>query len=242
MIKCEVLKDTRLPTFEGWQFMPEGAIVHQAEQTAVIADLHLGYEWARGAAGDCVIAHSLEETLTRFSTLLARVAVSRLIIAGDLLESARPCSFTARDVECLKAWLADRSVDLLALEGNHDLTFSPSARGAQAASKCLPRTCVVDGWTIGHGHQPIEGACRISGHHHPVFRWKGITSRCFLVAPGRIVLPAFSRDAAGCNVLSGTLPKEWLAGSVRCLVSNGDEVLDFGALTQLRRKLHLYKT
>jgi uncharacterized protein len=237
MIECVALTDTKFPTFEGWQFTPEGAVVHLAERTAVVADTHLGYEWARGAAGDCVLAHSLGETLARLSALFGRCEISRLIVAGDLLESARPCVLTARDLECLKSWLVDRGVGLLVLEGNHDLSFASSTKRAQSGSDCLPRTCVVGGWTIGHGHRPIEGAARISGHHHPVFRWQGITAPCFLVGPGQIVLPAFSRDAAGCNVLTATLPEDWLNGSLRCLVGTGNEVLDFGPLVQLRRRM-----
>jgi hypothetical protein len=33
------------------------------------------------------------------------------------------------------------------------------------------------------------------------------------------------------------VPREWLAGSLWCLVSTGDEVLDFGPITALRRRL-----
>ncbi len=242
MIKCGASKEARLPTFDGWQFTPEGAVVHHAERTAAIADLHLGYEWARGAAGDCVCAHSLEETLTRLSTLLSRFMVSRLIVAGDLLESARPCPFTARDLECLKSWLADRGVGLLVLEGNHDVRSSCSSKRASGIPSGLLETCVVAGWTIGHGHRPIKGAARISGHFHPVFRWQGIVAPCFLAGPGQIVLPAFSRDAAGCNVLSAALPKDWLTGSLRCLVGTGNEVLDFGPLAKLRRELRGQET
>ena len=55
--------ESRTHAFDDWQLTPEGAAIHPGEQTAVVADLHLGYEWARGAAGDCVIAHSLGETL-----------------------------------------------------------------------------------------------------------------------------------------------------------------------------------
>jgi uncharacterized protein len=51
--------------FESWRLTPEGAAIHPGERTAVIADVHLGYEWARGSAGDCVPAHSLDETLAR---------------------------------------------------------------------------------------------------------------------------------------------------------------------------------
>ena len=136
------------------------------------------------AGGDCVVAHSLEETLVRLSTVLRRSPVSRLIVAGDLLESARPCPDTARDLARLKCWLTDRRVDLLILEGNHDLTASLFARRPSVASKRLPATCLVAGWTIGHGHQPIPGPARMSGHHHPVFRCAGIAAPCFLVGHG----------------------------------------------------------
>ena len=60
-----------------WNLTPEGAAIHAAERTAVIADVHLGYEWARGAAGDCVPSHSLEETVTRLVAVLARARRSR---------------------------------------------------------------------------------------------------------------------------------------------------------------------
>ena len=36
-----------LHAFDDWRLTPEGAAVHLGEQTAVVADLHLGYEWAR---------------------------------------------------------------------------------------------------------------------------------------------------------------------------------------------------
>ena len=68
------------------------------ERTAVIADVHLGYEWARGSAGDCVPAHSLDETLARLERLLDRAPIARLVVAGDLVESPRPCRRTAADL------------------------------------------------------------------------------------------------------------------------------------------------
>src|SRR5262245_62625557 len=71
--------------FDSWELTPEGAAIHRGERTAVIADVHLGYEWARGAAGDCVPAHSLVETLGRLERVLGRAAIARLIVAGDLV-------------------------------------------------------------------------------------------------------------------------------------------------------------
>ena len=103
-----------------WLLTPEGAAIHRGQRTAVVADVHLGYEWARGAAGDCVPSHSLAETVERLSAVLARAAIARLIVAGDLVESARHCPRTVDDVRRLIDWLQARGVILLVLEGNHD--------------------------------------------------------------------------------------------------------------------------
>jgi uncharacterized protein len=230
-------KTSGLSTFADWQFTPERAAVFHREQTAVIADVHLGYEWARGSAGDCVVEHSLQETTARLQALFDRTPLTRLIVAGDLLESARPCPYVARDLRQLKAWLENRGVSLLVLEGNHDVRHSLSVDLPLPAGAPLRATCDVGGWTIGHGHRPLAGAKIISAHHHPVFCFRGHRAPCFLVGADRIVLPAFSSDAAGCDVVSAAVPREWLAGTLRCLVSTGDEVLDFGPITALRRRL-----
>src|SRR4051812_15906151 len=106
-----------MPGPDGWLLTPEGAAVHRDERTAVIADVHLGYEWARGAAGDCVPAHSLDETLTRLSTLLERAEIEVLVVAGDLVESPTFCRRTAADVHRLAAWIQARGVRLVTLAG-----------------------------------------------------------------------------------------------------------------------------
>jgi putative SbcD/Mre11-related phosphoesterase len=210
-----------------WQLAPEGAAIHRGERTAVIADVHLGYEWARGSAGDCVPAHSLNETLARLDRFFAREPIAHLIVAGDLVESARPCPRTAADLRRLRDWLDRLDVSLTVLEGNHDR--SPS----------LPANCTIGGWTIGHGHRPLSGDRTISGHLHPVVRVAGSSAPCFLAGPGRIILPAFSRNAAGLDIVTARVPPEWLEIPMRCIASTGDDLLDLGPLPVLRRHRHL---
>jgi putative SbcD/Mre11-related phosphoesterase len=213
--------------FGSWQLAPEGAAIHREERTAVIADVHLGYEWARGSAGDCVPAHSLRETLARLEHLFAGQPIARLVVAGDLVESPRPCPRTAADLRRLRDWLERLGVSLTILDGNHDRSLS------------LPATCTIGGWTIGHGHRPLPGDRTISGHFHPAVRIAGSSTPCFLTGPGRIILPAFSPNAAGLDVVTARVPPEWLEAPLRCIASSGDNLLDLGPLRMLRRQRHL---
>jgi putative SbcD/Mre11-related phosphoesterase len=224
--------------FDSWELTPEGAAIHRGEQTAVIADVHLGYEWARGAAGDCVPAHSLGETLGRLERVLSRAAIARLIVAGDLVESPRPCRRTAADLRRLLGWLEARGVSLMVLEGNHDRSPRAGSRREAAPVPALPATCMVAGWTIGHGHRPLDGERTISGHLHPVLRLDGRNFPCFLAGSGRIVLPAFSSNAAGGDVRTRPLPRSWGTAALHChcLASTGEELLDFGPMSHLRRR------
>ena len=83
-----------------------------------------------------------------------------------------------------------------------------------------------------------DRAGAISGHHHPVFRCHG---NCGSVFPGgprsNRLAGVFVRMRPAATSSRPPLPREWLAGSLRCLVSTGDDVLDFGPLTSLRRRL-----
>ena len=140
------------PIVEGWRLAPEGGAIHPGERIAVIADVHLGYEWARGAAGDCVPAHSLAETLKKLERLLERSLIDRLVVAGDLVESRRPCARTAADFARLARWLGERDVRLVLIEGNHDRSLAWMARekglDAVAAAPLLQSHLLVAGWTI----------------------------------------------------------------------------------------------
>jgi uncharacterized protein len=144
-------------------------------------------------------------------------------VAGDLVESPRYCRRTAADVARMERWLADRGVSLVPLAGNHDPRRVPP----------LPETFEVDGWTIAHGHRPIDAPRTINGHHHPVLRAEGLCAPCFLISPSAIVLPAFSPNAAGCNIGA----EAFRSGSYRCVVPCGPDWLDFGPLAELGGRL-----
>ena len=206
---------------EGWVLTPEGAAIHLESRTAVVADIHLGYEWARGNGGDCIPSHSLDETRTKLEKVFRRAKVERLVVAGDLVESRRFCRRTALDLARLSEWLVESRIDFVSLAGNHDPPRRPP----------LALTMEIDGWTIAHGHRPVGTTRKVTGHLHPVLRAGGISAPCFLIGTETIVLPAFSPNAAGVG-LNG-LPTAFLAGELHCIASSGEELLDFGLASTL---------
>src|SRR6185312_7322444 len=127
----------------------------------------------------------------------------------------------------LKGWLTARGVNLVVLAGNHD---PPRAR-------LQPHTLEVAGWTVGHGHRLVAGPKTMTGHLHPVLRTGGVTAPCFLAGPSRIILPAFSPNAAGVSISSGPFAAAGRDRSLRCLAAAGACLLDFGPLHELRRAL-----
>ena len=60
-------------------------------------------------------------------------------------------------------------------------------------------------WLVHHGDRSGATGKVAHGHIHPCMPWRGRRWPCFLVTENRLVLPAFSRDAAGVNVANDPL-------------------------------------
>lgn len=207
-----------------WLLTPQRAAVHLPTATAVIADLHLGYDGVRRRGGEAVPTGSLSSALDPLRDLFTQQSIARLVIAGDLFEDGRGHGELA---EAFAGWLTDRAVQLLALvPGNHD-------RGLPAGSlPVCPDGVRLGEWLVIHGDRPHPGGPVVQGHEHPWFRWRsGVEGPCFLVGPDHLILPAYSTDAAGTNVLR---QERWPA--YHCVAIAGERVLDFGELANLRRR------
>ena len=172
-----------------WLLTSHRLALHEPTRTAVLADLHLGYSAARRKAGDAIPMRSIADELEPLRQACAAFDIRRLVCAGDLCEAGMSDAL----VDSFLASLAECRVELTAIvPGNHD-------RGWQAFRDRLPM--MPDGidvgeWRIVHGDGVLPTGATMLGHHHPT--WRG--RPCFLVGPRRIVLPAFSTDAAGGGV------------------------------------------
>jgi putative SbcD/Mre11-related phosphoesterase len=206
-----------------WLLTPERAAVHVPTATAVLADLHLGYDQVRRRGGDAIPDFGLDDTFASLSSLAARTAVRRLVIAGDLCESAG-CGDT---VAAFLDGLGRIGVELAGVvPGNHDRDL----HARPAPVPLFPQGLELADWRIVHGDGPLPTGPVVCGHWHPCVRWgRGLAAPCFLIGRRRLVLPAFSADAAGVNVFGD---RRWRP--YRCCAVVGDKVLDFGEVGTLK--------
>jgi uncharacterized protein len=186
------ISERRWAHASGALWIPEGQVV-------VIADAHLGYGWAqrrRGELGpvrDDVVAQKL-------NALVDELAPRQIIFLGDVVHAPRPGAAERTLIEQTLSSLAERA-QLTLVRGNHDRAFS-----RDFAKLGIP---LVEEWRSAglvaiHGDRPpmAGGECVVYGHLHPSLSVEdaaGAKHRVpvFLVAAGRIVLPAFSPFAAG---------------------------------------------
>ncbi len=210
---------------EDWFLTSCRLAVHLPTATGVIADLHLGYEQARRRAGEAVPETDLEQILTPLRPALRRHAVRRLVVAGDLFEAAPRADLAL----ALRVWLTAEGVELVAVvPGNHDRGL-PSR--PELGLPVRPEGERVGRWLIVHGDLEQPQGPVVQGHEHPWFRWdERVGAPCYLVGHDHLVLPAFSNDASGVNVLGQA---RW--SGYRCAVVVGAEVLDFGTMAGVNR-------
>jgi putative SbcD/Mre11-related phosphoesterase len=208
-----------------WLLTPERVALHTGSCTGVVADLHLGYAQARARGGEAVPARQLADALAPLAAALKRHGARRLVIAGDLLEDGR----RGREevVEELRRWLEGAGLELAAVvPGNHDRGLGRAALPICAGGYRL------GGWLVVHGDGALPDGPVVQGHEHPYLRWGRLEAACYLVGADRLVLPAFSPDAAGVNVVGA---QRWAA--YRCCPIAGQRVLDLGMVEDLKRTL-----
>ncbi len=229
-----------------WLLTPERVAVHLPTRTAVVADLHLGYADARRRRGEAVPHEPVAEPLEPLRRLKQQHAVRKLVVAGDLLEDGNCCEALADFLH----WLDHNEWELTAVvPGNHDLAAEASLF-EKANLPVSPQGVDLGEWRIVHGAGPLPKAPVVHGHFHPCFRWSpkrrvnrprfargrfapdALDGPCYLSGPQRLILPAFSKEAAGVNVLP---VRYWQ--TLHCHAIAGHRVLDLGEVSTLRRRL-----
>jgi metallophosphoesterase superfamily enzyme len=159
---------------------------------------------------------SVAEALRPLAVVLTQQRVQSLVVAGDLFEEGWRPELVAE----LQRWLDEHDVRLQLVPGNHD-----RGRGLSDAGLAVCETVEVGGWRIVHGDGELPAGAVLHGHVHPVVRRGGWTWPCYLHGAARLVLPAFSAEAAGGDVLRCPA---WRG--LRCWVVVEGQVRELGVL------------
>lgn len=205
-----------------WLLSPARCAVHAPTGTAVVADLHLGYGRVRRRGGDAVPVPGIAEELAPLARGLREAGVARVVVAGDLFEDGR--YQRAEMEEELVQWLAEHRVEMTVVPGNHD-------RKLEGSRLTVVESYRVGHWAVVHGDGELPAGPFVQGHEHPCLRVGAASAACFLVGERRLVLPAYSADAAGGNVLG-----DWRWAGLRCVAIVEGGLLEFGDVSRGRGK------
>lgn len=199
------------------ELLPSRAAWWPDARTLLVSDLHLGKSERHRAAGAPIPAGLNTEQLDRLAHAARAVAAARILIVGDLLDA--PSGITPELVDRVGAW-RDTIVDIriAVTPGNHDRRLAEVADTWDI--DVLPLVHAEPGLAVTH-IPPGETGCRlpdgvdrpplVCGHVHPAAVIAGGGDRlklaCFWrrapapgIEAGALILPAFSRFAAGTRI------------------------------------------
>ncbi len=200
-----------LPVLPGLLAHASGALWLPESETALIADVHLGYSWAQRRRGEL---GPIADYRTREKLFQVRdeLRPKQFVFVGDIVHAPRACTPEREYIEETLRTLGE-TAKLIAVRGNHDRQFADEFSHLNFFS--------VNAWSEGtltavHGDRfdfawP-ETHTLVMGHLHPALAVRdaagaGHKLPVFLVNANCLVLPAFSPFARGYDVAGG-LPTE----------------------------------
>lgn len=228
-----------LPLLPGLEAHPSGALWIAESQTALVADVHLGYSWAQRRRGELgpLADFRAREKLFR---LLSDLEPVQIVFLGDLVHAPRPCTPEREWIDDTLLQLRKRA-ELIAVRGNHDRAFS---RDFDHLGIRMLESWSAAGLLAAHGDrfnfpQP-ENLTLIVGHLHPCLGVRdaaGASHKVPLYLANRrcVLLPAFSPFARGYDVASG-LPEDLSAcfgqEEIEAYAASATRVVSLGPLAR----------
>ena len=186
------------------------------ERVLIVADLHLGYAWAHRHNGNLLPVSAREDTPNRLQELAMTYAPSELVLLGDIVHRALAIE-PLQEQLCELFDALSEITKLRLITGNHDAQLAPLLRGCGIDAELAPAyragphlllhgDSVPSGPTDAEIHvHPLPGGRMFIGHEHPAISISDGGARCakcpcFVIGADFVVLPAFSRWAAGTDV------------------------------------------
>ncbi|MEO9873709.1 MAG: ligase-associated DNA damage response endonuclease PdeM [Anderseniella sp.] len=182
----------------GLEFIPclSGALYVPEYDTLLIADLHLEKGSSRAHLGQLLPPYDTRAGLLSLQAAIAWWTPARVMLLGDSFHDAHGPDRMAQADRALLEKLATET-EFIWLSGNHDPSLPAHLPGTRSVEIALG--------DITLRHEPGAGAVNeIAGHLHPVAairrRGRRVRTKCFVISPARIILPAFGAYTGGLDV------------------------------------------
>ncbi|MCD6025940.1 MAG: box helicase [Solimicrobium sp.] len=184
---------------ERLHLLPERAIWWPAQQTLLVADMHIGKAATFRSLGQPVPQGTTSETLARLDTLLATWPVRQLICLGDFLHAR--AAHAPQTLAALQKWRTRHpKLVCLLVRGNHDAHAGEPPPDLEI--KTVDEAHSIGGLLLCHipltAKNLIKNQYSLAGHVHPahVLRGKGrradkLRLPCFVFSEQQGILPAF---------------------------------------------------
>ena len=206
--RSPVTADTAFETViagERVELFAERALHWPRMRMLFVADVHLGKAAAFRAGGLPLPRGNTAADLARLTRLIARTAVTRLVILGDFFH-ARAGRVSALDASFM-AWRGQHAaLEITLVRGNHDRHAGDPPAHWGITSVADPHA-MPPFLGVHHPVAPPSGYA-LCGHLHPGVRIHGLAEQsarlsCFVVGAHRAILPAFGRFTGLAPVATG---------------------------------------
>jgi len=193
------ITETPLLRFAGHNFepLPSGGLFWHAEQTLLVADLHLEKMSSFARRGQMLPPYDTGMTLARVEADLRRTGARRLVCLGDSFHRADASSWLSQADRMRLDGIAEHA-ECIWLSGNHDPVPNGLAGIALAELELAGLTLT---------HEPRRGTTgMIAGHLHPaahiLIGGRSTRRPCFVHDNRLLILPAYGASTGSINILS----------------------------------------
>ena len=175
--------------------------------TAVIGDLHLGYESALENEGMFIPRINTNSVRDSLNRIIDDYEPSRVVLLGDIKHDFSRSSYQAKEDVRSIVRLIKEAAEIVVVKGNHDNFIQTIVTGLDVDT--VDYTDIM-GFRLEHGH--VDSGVRpvIIGHEHPSIRIPGelsgsVNLQCYVWAKneGVLVIPPFSPFASGNDLNPG---------------------------------------
>jgi DNA ligase-associated metallophosphoesterase len=212
-------------SFAGQQYFasPDGALHWPAENSLLVADLHLEKASWFARLGQLLPPYDSLATLQALEREIERTQVSRLYCLGDSFHDRFGCDRLPQTARDLLTRLT-ANLDWVWIVGNHDAGFADHC-GGRVEDECAVAGIVLRHEAIGDDPRP-----EMSGHYHPKFRLnlkgRSVSRRCFVASSTKLILPAYGAFTGGLDAGHPEIVRKVGCGA-SALVPVSDRLLRF---------------